>query len=620
MRRNERRACRVSRCLNRRPPRGSLLARRPARGAWLATACLAMVACPATACRPQRWGERHAEAAHSTPDSAAPPSTKGNGLRARAEAFDSRFTEIASRAGVRARYRNVCLEGGLSILESLGGGAGVFDYDGDGRLDLYFPGGGRYGAGEITGIPGACFRQKRPLVFDEVTAAARLAAAPYYSHGCAIADADNDGFSDLLVTGYGGLQFFHNQGDGTFEEIGEAAGLEDTLWSSSAGWGDLNGDGCPDLYVAHYLDWSLDSPACSGPPPDHVEICSPRQFEPLPDAVYYGNGDGTYRRADAEAGLRADGKGLGVILTDVDLDGDLDIYVANDTVENFLYLNDGFGRLEEVGGLCGVAFGEYGAMEGSMGVASGDFDGDLLPDLWVANYEDETFALYQNLGQAAFMHVSQITGISALGTLFVGFGTAFVDIDHDGDLDLVVSNGHVLNHPRAAPVRQVPLILLNDGSIFRRAVFKGKGYFASTHRGRGLATADLDDDGDVDFVFTHNDDEPAAIVLDDGAPAGPWLRVRLIGAVSNRDGIGATLRLRSSSGERLRQINGGGSYLSQCDPRPQWALPPGDILESLTVAWPSGAKTEVSRPEVNTTLTLIEDRTGLEKVRLDPEL
>ena len=534
-----------------------------------------------------------------------------------------RFTNIAAQAGVKAVYRQVRDDPYPSILESLGGGAGAFDFDGDGRLDLFFPGGGRWGAGRVSGLPSQCFRQSGALRFDDVSASARLAAAPYYSHGCAIADADNDGFADLVLTGYGGLRFFHNQGDGTFDEVSAAAVFRDDLWSTAAGWGDLNGDGCLDLYVAHYVNWSLTNhPICERPPPENFEVCSPRKFEPLPDAVFYGNGDGTFRRADDEAGLRPGGKGLGVVLTDIDLDGDLDIYVANDTVENFLYLNDGRGRLEEAGGLCGVACGEYGDMEGSMGVACGDFDGDLLPDLWVANYEDEMFSLYRNQGEAMFVHVSQMSGIAALGKLYVGFGTGFIDVDHDGDLDLVVSNGHVLNAPGAAPVRQLPLVLLNDASAengvrsFHRVVFSGDGYFASAHRGRGLASADLDDDGDLDFVFTHADAEPAAIVTDDGPLRGPWLRVRLIGTVSNRDGVGATLWLRSSSGERLRQINGGGSYLSQSDMRPLWSLPPGDVLESLTVVWPSGARTEVSDLEADRTLTLVEESVqGGEKVQ-----
>ncbi|HJT31298.1 MAG TPA: CRTAC1 family protein [Pirellulales bacterium] len=614
---------------------------------WVA---LAALPCSLAACSKQRGGPSTIESAAPLVPEAGPRAT---GRVVNAEDHELRFTDITAQSGVEVVYRNQRDDPYPSILESLGGGAGVFDYDGDGRLDLFFPGGGRWGAGQVTGLPSLCFRQTGALTFGDVSTATRLEESPYYSHGCAVGDADNDGFADLLLTGYGGLRLFHNQGDGTFDEISQTAGLLDDLWSTAAGWGDLNGDGCLDLYVAHYVDWSLsNNPPCERPPPENIDICSPKKFEPLPDAVFYGNGDGTFRRADSEAGLRPDGKGLGVILTDIDLDGDLDIYVANDTVENFLYLNDGHGRLEEVGGLCGVACGEYGEMEGSMGVAAGDFDGDLLPDLWVANYEDETFSLYRNQGEAMFVHVSQMSGVAALGRLYVGFGTGFVDLDHDGDLDLVVANGHVLNAPRAAAVKQLPLALINDtsatngGRSFHRVAFSS-GYFATTHRGRGFAAADLDEDGDLDFVFTHNDDEPAAIIKDRGQDSGvggqgtkrvegsgfrvqardresgvggqgaatsdeplrgPWLRVRLIGTTSNRDGVGATLRLRSTSGERLRQINGGGSYLSQSDLRPLWSLPPGDVLEQLTVIWPSGATTEVNNLKANATLILVEER------------
>ncbi|HEV3342667.1 MAG TPA: CRTAC1 family protein [Pirellulales bacterium] len=523
-----------------------------------------------------------------------------------------RTSDKTAASGVSFAYDNGHAAGHHAILESLGGGVGLVDYDGDGRCDLFFPGGGSYGAGrEINGLPSALFRNRGDWRFVDVTAATRTAAAPYYSHGCAAADYDADGFADLLLTGYGGLQLFHNLGDGTFEEISRPAGFLDTLWSSSAAWGDLNGDQRLDVYIAHYVNWSFDNdPQCPGPAPGQREICSPRRFEPLPHVVYYSNGDGTFRDATQEAGLRTEpgacGKGLGVVLGDVELDGDLDIYVANDTVDNFLYLNDGRGAFAEVGLFHGVARDANGKAQGSMGVDLGDYNGDGLPDLWVAEFEQESFSLYRNDGAAQFVHVSQGTGITALGQLYVGFGTLFADIDRDGDEDLIVSNGHVINFPKAAPVRQEPLAIVNDKNRFAEGLFPPGDYFSLPHRGRGLAASDLDDDGDLDFVFSHNDGEPNALIANDTPPQGGWLRVRLIGTQSNRDAIGAHLVLRTSAGDQSRWVKGGGSYLSQSDLHPFWGVPAGARIQGLSIRWPSGQRQECALAEADQTVTIIE--------------
>jgi hypothetical protein len=523
-----------------------------------------------------------------------------------------RTSDKTKFSGVSFVYDNGRAAGHHAILESLGGGIGLVDYDGDGRCDLFCPGGGKYGADhEISGLPSALFRNLGGWRFSDVTAATRTASAPFYSHGCAAADYDADGFADLLLTGYGGLQLFRNLGDGTFEEVSTPAGLLDTLWSSSAAWGDLNGDQHLDVYVAHYVNWSFDNdPQCPGPTPDQREICSPRRFEPLPHVVYYSKGDGTFRDATQDAGLRIEagecGKGLGVVLGDVDLDGDLDIYVANDTVDNFLYLNDGRGAFREVGLFHGVARDANGKAQGSMGVDLGDYNADGLPDLWVAEFERESFSLYRNDGAAQFVHVSQGTGITALGQLYVGFGTLFADVDLDGDEDLVVSNGHVINFPKAAPIRQEPLVIVNSQQRFAKGLFPPGDYFSTPHRGRGLAASDLDDDGDLDFVFSHNDREPNALIANEMVPEGGWLRVRLIGTRSNRDAIGARLVLRTSQGDQVRWVKGGGSYLSQSDLRPFWGVPAGARIDGLSIHWPSGQQQECPPTDADQTLTIIE--------------
>lgn len=523
------------------------------------------------------------------------------------------FLELeAAASGFQWTYRNGEEADHCAILESLGGGVGMIDYDGDHRLDLCLPGGGVIGPDvKPSPLPGSLFRNRDGQHFEPVAAFAGLAKATHYTHGIAAADFDHDGCIDILWTGFGGVQLWRNQGDGTFVDATAASGLAvDTLWSSSAAWGDFNGDGALDLYIAHYTDWSpANHPVCPGPRPGVREICGPREFHPLPDSLFLGNGDGTFRDASRNSGLRSDGKGLGVVTGDVDADGDLDIYVGNDTTENFLYINDGQGKFKEIGLLAGVATDDRGVPDGSMGVDIMDFNNDGRSDLWAANYEREAFALYRNEDHGQFLHVSQSTGITALGGLFVGFGTAFFDVDLDGDEDGLVANGHVIKYPRAAARRQPPLLLENRQGRFARVLFPSRHYFSSAWESRGLAAGDLDGDGRPDLAIAHVN-EPSRILLnrtgDDASPPR-WVAVRLVGNQSNRNGIGARLVLYTSAGQQTRLIKGGGSYLSQSDYRVVWGLPPDAKIDRLEILWPSGVRQTIA-PKLQETLTIVESQ------------
>lgn len=529
----------------------------------------------------------------------------------------ARFTDVAASSGVRFTYRDGQEAGHYAIVESLGGGAALFDYDGDGRLDVFLPGGGKYSEkNEILGNPGALFRNGGDRSFTDVTRLAGTGEAPHYTHGAAVGDYDNDGFPDLLVTGYGGLQFFRNHGDGTFVEAAREAKLLDTLWSSSAGWGDLNGDGILDLFVAHYVNWSFDNhPFCSVDNGQR-EVCPPKKFEGLPDVLYFGVGDGTFRDGSAEARLMpADkppeismldsDKGLGVLIADVDLDGDQDIYVANDTVPKFLYRNRGNGVFDEVGGQSGAALSDTATADGSMGLDLGDFNNDGLPDLWVANYERESLALYRNEGDCLFLHVSRSTGVTAVGSLFVSFGTLFLDFDRDGDEDIFVTNGHVIRFPINSPVKQLPLLFENRGGRFVNVAPVAGPYLAEAHLGRGLASGDIDNDGDIDLVLSPIN-EPAAVLLNESPNRNHWLRVRLVGGRSNRDAVGALLTLVTSAGRQTRQVKGGGSYLSQSDLHCFFGIPQEAKFVSLSIRWPSGATQEFSSLALDRTFIAIE--------------
>jgi hypothetical protein len=526
----------------------------------------------------------------------------------------ARFQDATKTSGVDFTYRDGQEAGHFSILESLGGGVALFDYDGDGALDVFVPGGGSFDSSQqMLGRPGALFHNEGRLIFENVTVPAGVDLAPHYSHGAAVGDFDGDGFSDLLVTGYGGLALFCNRGDGTFSEGAADAGLTDTLWSSSAAWGDLNGDGVLDLYVAHYVDWSFSNhpfcPAATDTTGKRRDVCPPKSFTGLPHTLYFGSGDGTFRDGSREAGLEPAGttlgKGLGVLLADVDLDGDLDIYVANDTVPKFLYRNQGTGTFEEVATQSGVAGSENSTPEGSMGIDMADYNLDGLPDLWVANYERESLALYRNDGECTFLHVSRAVGVAAVGMQFVSFGTVFFDFDRDGDEDVFVSNGHVIRYPVNSPLKQLPLLFENRGGRFVNVAPAAGASLQEPHLGRGVAAGDLDDDGDVDLVLSPIN-EPTIVLANESPNDNRWISVRLIGTRSHRDAVGARLTLTTSAGQQTRQIKGGGSYLSHSDQRPFFGIPREARIEKLTVKWPAGAAQVLTEIEPDKMITIIE--------------
>lgn len=517
------------------------------------------------------------------------------------------FVNRAHEMGIDFSYSDGADANFCTMLEALGGGVAWLDYDRDGWSDLAATGGGDLRSDKtITGCAAALFRNLDGKRFVSVGGRAGVESHELYSNGLAIADYDNDGFQDLLITGYGRPQLWHNMGDGTFLQVANAAGLIDDRWGSSAGWADLNGDGNLDLYMAHYVNWSFENhPFCAGGPPGERDNCPPREFQPLPDSVYFSRGDGTFIDATEWAGLRLDGKGLGVLLCDVEPDGDVDIYVANDTTDNFLYINDGQGKFQEMGIAAGVARDENGIPNGSMGVGLCDFNRDGLPDLWVANYERESFALYRNEGRGHFLHVSQRYGITDQGGLFVGFGTECEDFDSDGVQDVVVANGHVIKFPAASPRKQIPLLLRFDGARFQRMPGVAGSYFGEPHEGRGLGAADFDGDGDLDLAISQLN-EPLALLENRFLDQNRWLALELIGTQSNRDAVGARVTLQTDKGAWDRQVTGGGSYLSHSSRRLHFPLPGQAEPISLVVRWPAGEVQTLDATSLAGTIRLVE--------------
>lgn len=522
------------------------------------------------------------------------------------------FADMTASSGVVHRYENGEEAGHLSIIESLGGGVALFDIDQDGDLDIFLPGGGGYDGDDgktIIGRPAAVYRNEGGFRFTDITTAAGLSSAERYSHGAAVADYDRDGRDDLLVTGYGGLTLYHNDG-GIFTDVTAAARLGGITvgdgrpaWSTSAAWADFDGDGDADLYVCRYVDWSFaHHPRCSYHDPTISDVCPPKSFDPLPDSLFRNNGDGTFTDIAGDVGLLSPAhvavmKGLGVIVADIDGDLRPDIYVANDTTANLLFLNKG-GRFEEVAVTAGVARDDRGVTNGSMGLAVGDPFGSGRPAIFVTNYQHELPALYRNDGDGLFTFASRSSGVAAVGLSLVGFGTAMADLDRDGWEDIVIANGHVIRHPVGTTTAQPPALLRNRGrGRFTVVTNEGGDYFRSPHHGRGLAAGDLDDDGRIDLVIS-NVNEPAAVLRNQTSPLAGWIGIDLQ-TPDHRDLVGGRVEIKGQGMTQTRFLYGGGTYLSHADRRLIFGLgdrPPPAV--TVTVTWPDGSRSD--HPDLQT--------------------
>jgi len=481
-----------------------------------------------------------------------------------------------------------------------GSGVGAFDYDLDGQVDLYFLTGTGFPIDRARTSPvNRCYQNLGDWMFRDVTGPTGLGDNGF-SAGVAVGDFDSDGFPDVFINTFGPHRLHRNCGDGTFSEIGSAAGVDVDGWGTSAAFLDYDNDGLLDLYVCHYAVWSLETNHYCGDRARGVRIfCNPTSVEAAPHVLFHNEGDGRFRDASSETGIAGSrGRGQGVVATDVDGDGLIDLYVTNDLHPNLLFFNLGDGRFLEAGQESGTATDFMGRVQAGMGVDAADLNHDGRFDLFVTNYEGEHNSYFENLGDRLFQEVSRTRGLAAESIPWVGWGTALADYNLDGWPDVVVTNGHTDDNlqsmGRDSSYAQPPGLWLNVTGQFRYVGGGAAGeYFSRDHVGRGLAIADLDNDGDLDLVISHQDARPA-LLSNDCLPVNErsWIRVQLTGIESNRDAVGAVITLTFRDGQSLvQQIKGGASYLCANELRQLFYAGPDGSGLTLQIRWPSGQRT-----------------------------
>jgi hypothetical protein len=486
-------------------------------------------------------------------------------------------------------------------VETTGGGVGMLDFDGDGDLDLFFSQGVPLPVGKSASPPADALLENRGGgEFVDVSARVGLTSKGY-GQGVTVADYDGDGDPDVYVTRYGGNTLWRND-RGRFTDVTALAGVGCGLWSLGAAFADFDGDGDLDLFVANYLVFDpAQAPFARNPTTGEAEYGMPVLFLGQPDFLYRNEGNGRFRDVTALAGVAGSGRGMGVLASDFDGDGLIDVFVANDAEANALWKNRGDGTFEDIAQSIGVAFNGQGQPEANMGIALGDTDGDGLPNLLVTHFFGEHHTLWRALGQAGvsmyYQDETNEAGLAADSRPLTGWGTSLSDFDLDGHLDLVVTNGHIRREPSQLYVYENPPILWhNNGRGRFTNVTGGAGpYFQALHMGRGLAAGDLDNDGDLDLVIVAHH-APAVALYNESPRRGNSLIVKLKGRAPNTDAIGAKIVATVGSRQLVRSIDGGGSYLSSHDPRAHFGLGPAQKVDRLEVRWPSGrveTRTEV---------------------------
>ena len=505
--------------------------------------------------------------------------------------------------------------------ETMGSGGGFIDYNNDGRLDILLVGGGVW-AGSNTALEHALwlYRNDGDGTFTLVTEEAGLAGVDAYGFGVAVADYNNDGTPDFLLTTLNRNLLFRNNGDGTFTEVGTEAGLTDSpRWSSSALFFDADNDGHLDLYVGNYVSWSRKTDLFCSVDGETKAYCTPEEYEGAAGRFYHNDGDGTFTNETERAGFGdAPGKALGVTLLDYNQDGWMDLYVANDMERNLLYENDGDGTFTERGRISGTAYSQSGRVRAGMGTDAGIVDSTGQPTIFVGNFSREKISVFRHQRDGLFRDRSATSGIGRPGTFTLGFGLFLFDAELNGMLDLFVANGHVQPDieriDQSIQYEQRPHLFLNDGTGQFEEFTPETGPLADSLVARGAAYGDYDGDGDLDILVTENEGGAHLWRNDARRPSAEddrpnYLRVRLEGTDSNRDGIGARVRLTHGDGVQERLLRTGSSYLSAIERTLTFGLGARTQADSLIVHWPSGTVDRMGDVEANQTLRIVEGET-----------
>jgi len=520
------------------------------------------------------------------------------------------FEEIAQASGIAAFQHSDGSSGRKFLVEQMGSGAAIFDYDGDGWPDIYLCSGAPLPGYKGSKPQNRLFRNKHDGTFEDVTEKAGVACGKYCI-GVAIGDYNNDGHPDIYVTGFGGNTLYRNNGDGTFTDVTVAAGVGGGRLSSSAAWVDTDGDGYLDLFVCNYVQYKVSEDLWCSKFAGHKSYCGPNLYKPEHATLYHNNRDGTFTDVSAQAGLlKKTGNGLGVVWFDADEDGKPDIFVANDQSPNHLWRNNGNGTFTEKAVEMGLAYGEQGNAQAGMGVDIGDFDNDGHMDLLLTTFSEEPRALYHHEGPA-FRDVSFASGVGAPTLMYLGFGTGFLDYDRDGWLDLFFANGHVLDdiaqYSDSVTWEQPNQLFRNKGDGTFENVSETTGIGQGKRVSRGAAFGDLFNDGHTDIVVNVLRGKPLLLRSHCGA-GNHWLELELHASWGNAEALGAGVWLTAGGKTQRRDVRTCGSYASSNDPRPFFGLGQSTQVDDLKIRWPSGRITHIKSPAIDHILRIEEPR------------
>ena len=515
------------------------------------------------------------------------------------------FTDITAQSGINFKY--AASKTSLKyLLETMGGGVAMFDYDNDGRMDLFFTNGAALkepmAKDELPDKSqpkywNRLYQQKSDGTFTDVTERAGLKGVSY-SMGAAAADYDNDGYCDLFVTGYKAINLYHNNRDGTFSDVTSKLSINNPGWSTSAGWFDYDRDGRLDLFIVRYMEWDFESGAtfCGGPTSALRAYCHPDNFKGASNILLHQRADGSFEDVSKSSGIAdPSGKGLGLAFADFDNDGLTDVFVANDSVRQSLFRNKGDGTFEDIAVLSGAAYDEDGKTFAGMGVDCADYDNDGYMDVFITTLSNEKYAFYRNNGDLSFTYVTNTSGVGQITLLYAGWGARIVDVDNDGLRDLFVAQSHVLDTIEKTTAylkyKQPPLLMRNTGKGFVNVSATAGAAFKSSVAARGAAFGDLNNDGQVDAVIAVNDDAP--LILRNNGTRNHWLGISL-------SGFGARVIVTSSSGQKQYfDATNAGSYLSSNDPRIVVGLGAARAVRSIEVRWPSGRVQTIANPPID---------------------